>query len=108
MREGLEVVVVEEASGEAVVGVEAEVMEIGTEEEAAEIGMEEEAAAAEIGMEEEGAEIGMEEEAAAEDMEEVEMIVAMEEDVTEMVVVVVEVAGGVTQGWTVSLIYDPS
>ena len=88
MREGLEVVVVEEASGEAVVGVEAEVMEIGTEEEAAEI--------------------GMEEEAAAEDMEEVEMIVAMEEDVTEMVVVVVEVAGGVTQGWTVSLIYDPS
>ena len=81
MREGLEVVVEEEeVSGEAVVGVEEEAMEIGME-------------------------VGMEEEV-AEGMEEVEMIVAMEEDVTEMVVV--EVAGGVTQGWTVSLIYDSS
>ena len=77
MREGLEVVVVEEASGEAVVGVEEEVMEIGMEE-------------------------GMEEEV-AEGMGEVEMIVAMEEDVTEMVVV----AGEVTQGLTVSLLFNP-
>ena len=77
MREGLEVVEEEVDSGEAVVGVEEEVMEIGMEE-------------------------GMEEEV-AEGMGEVEMIVAMEEDVTEMVVV----AGGVTQGLTVSLLFNP-